>query len=150
MARYVLLQIDDTVQAEALVGSLQGQEDATANLFFYNYLEGNEGEYAVGQIKVQVVGLFGKPTNTCDCKLVGEVVKGAKFGWFICTTCKRARPGWQYPRNLVELPPPGPTVWERLHNHMFTLGAIEGLDHNPASDWRPPAGRGSAHRGKRS
>lgn len=77
-SRYLLIEVDDADLADKLRekfddGSRQGRA-------------------------YRVVGLFAKPTNYCQCGIdtwtttsrrVSTTKRGRKFGWYVCTTCKR-------------------------------------------------------------
>lgn len=60
--------------------------------------------------KFRVVGLFARPGKTCGCAYIpGErsadrVARGAKLGWWVCSTCKRPRHGNHQLKNLITPP----------------------------------------------
>lgn len=78
MARYMVIEFDDDNQADALRAKI---DIATKS---------GKG--------FRVVGLFARPRNTCKCykemkdyKVWGkEIVRGAKFGWWVCGDCRKA------------------------------------------------------------
>lgn len=86
MARYLVIEFDDDAQADALRAQI---DTATA-----------KGK------KFRVVGLFGRPKTFCSCyidktNMTNSRVRGAKFGWWVCTTCRRARLGDHQANNLI-------------------------------------------------
>lgn len=77
-ARYLLIECDNEADATALKEKVDGLS-----------LRGRG---------VRAVGLFAKPTNYCQCGIggwttvsrrVSTTKRGRKFGWYVCTTCKR-------------------------------------------------------------
>lgn len=77
-ARYLLIEFDDEESALKLKGMLDERT-------------------RVGR-GVRVVGLFAKPTDYCQCGIdtwtttkarVSTTRRGRKFGWYVCTVCKR-------------------------------------------------------------
>lgn len=90
MPRYLLIEFDQTAQADAL----RAQIDAATR----------KGK------PFRVVGVFAKPGPTfCQCATwVSSRVKsstlkrGKKFGWDVCTECKRPAPIINFLRNLLE------------------------------------------------
>lgn len=86
MARYVVIEVSDNQVAENLVETINKQTKQGSPF--------------------RVVGLFVKPIRTCQCSNAryanyredkakhgwsGGVERGEKFGWWICTKCKRPR-----------------------------------------------------------
>lgn len=121
MARYLLVSIPDTVQAEGLAGAI-GQ---LGGVFFYQGL--SNGESRVDQLKdAKVIGIFGQPTSYCQHPPSPNFVKGAKLGWQVCVQCKKPIRGWQHPRNLLA------PLDEAPRDRMLYLGIVEGLDKPPA------------------
>jgi hypothetical protein len=58
----------------------------------------------------RVVGLFARPGNFCKCPSrvwitergkAAKVKRGAKFGWSVCTDCKRPLPVMSFLKNLI-------------------------------------------------
>jgi len=101
MARYVVLEFEDNEDAEHFVGDV-----------FYHYA----GE---------VVGLFAKPTQFCDgggCTRgrVQPWARGAKFGWWVCRTCKK---------------PTSAGGGEKLMHHVLSqaVNLLPGIKQAPAS-----------------
>ena len=77
-SRYVLLEVDDVQLAERLMEKF------------------NDGSRRGSAYRV--VGYFAKPTDYCQCgvetwtttsRRVSTTKRGRKFGWYVCTTCKR-------------------------------------------------------------
>ena len=77
-SRYLIIEFDE----EASATKLKAQIDAATR---------------AGK-KFRVVGLFAKPTNYCQCDPTLHVTtkthetilkRGKKFGWWVCTICKR-------------------------------------------------------------
>ena len=92
MARYLVIEFESNESAERL---MQRIDDARAQGALY-----------------RVVGLFVKPRNLCHCGtgpaelgglnyrkpstkhgMGGGIVYGKKYGWWVCTECKRPRRG---------------------------------------------------------
>ena len=68
MARYVLIQIDENDRVVRLIAKLSG-------------IPG-----------LQVIGLFGKPTQFCECEVLSDrSVRGKKYGWWVCPNCKKPK-----------------------------------------------------------
>ena len=77
-ARYLLIEFDEETSALKLKEQIDGLS--------------RRGK------PFRVVGLFAKPTNYCECGIdtwtttarrVATTKRGRKFGWHVCTTCKR-------------------------------------------------------------
>ena len=77
-SRYLLVEFDDEESALKLKGMLDERTRAGRGL--------------------RVVGLFAKPTGYCQCgidkwtttsRVPATTKRGRKFGWHVCTTCKR-------------------------------------------------------------
>jgi hypothetical protein len=77
-SRYVLLEFDDHTSAEKLMGQIN---DATRKGRPY-----------------RVVGYFAKPTQFCQCGIENWTTssrkqsttkRGRRYGWWVCTVCKR-------------------------------------------------------------
>lgn len=117
-SRYLLLEFDD--------------DEAAAKL----QLQINEA--SLRGRPYRVIGLFAKPTKYCECDpknhttgRAGDATlkRGRKFGWWVCTTCKRPSDGLH---GLVNLLKPSdiisPPTWVR-GKHTFThyISAISGL-----------------------
>jgi hypothetical protein len=86
MARYIVIEVSSNAVAEKLLERLN---DQTKKGSLY-----------------RVVGLFVKPGRTCECVnwrtanyrenrekhgWSGGVERGEKFGWWVCTNCKKPR-----------------------------------------------------------
>jgi hypothetical protein len=84
MAKYLLFEFDDDQLADDRLESLKEH----------------------GPPGLRVVAVWKKPTLFCDCPpdQQGKSKRGAKYGWYICTTCKKCRPGFQCPVNLLHPP----------------------------------------------
>ena len=85
MPRYVVVEFDDDASAQRLVDQISAR---TAR---------GDG--------MRIAGLYARPTKWCTCPfhLLGvkrEVVRGKKYGWWMCTTCKRVRPGTHQLENI--------------------------------------------------
>jgi hypothetical protein len=81
MARYLLVEVDENDRAIKLMEKLN---DVTG---------------------LRVIGLFGKPTQFCECEGPWEnSIRGKKYGWYVCPSCGNPRPlgPHQRPRNLLE------------------------------------------------
>lgn len=69
--------------------------------------------------RFRVVGLFARPGRACECIISPDVrskdrvVRGGKFGWWLCTNCKKPRMGNHELNNLI-IPPEviEPTTFE--------------------------------------
>lgn len=99
-SRYLLIEFDDAESADALKQRI----DAT------------------GGKKFRVIGLFAKPTAYCQCPLDGQtetkaspakIKRGKKFGWWVCTECRRPTSSLSglvnllKPRDIIDSP-----TWE--------------------------------------
>lgn len=87
-ARYLLIEFDD----EAPANRLREQIDAATR----------KGK------KYRVVGLFARPKSFCRCgtweterNAKSTLKRGAKFGWSVCTVCKKPAPTMGFLRNLI-------------------------------------------------
>jgi len=99
LARYVLVEFSD---------------DSTANAFCKRISEAT----ANGQ-KFRLAGLFAKPQKWCECTpsfgyQKNQVVMGGKYGWWVCSVCRRPRLGNHQPHNIL------PFTEERLEEGKFT------------------------------
>lgn len=80
MARYLVVQVDDNDRADKLASKL-------------NEVTG-----------IDVIGLFGKPTQYCECEGPWDrSIRGKKYGWYICPDCGKPRSEGphQRPANLL-------------------------------------------------
>lgn len=77
-SRYLLIEFDNEAQADALRAQI---DNAT-----------RKGK------RFRVVGLFAKPTGYCQCDKRDQITtrtwdsttkRGKKYGWWVCTMCKR-------------------------------------------------------------
>ena len=92
MVRYVVLEFEDNDAATAYIGAVaeENRKQREEKLPFSR----------------RVVGVFVKPGRRCECGdwdranyrgpapkkgLPSGVVRGAKFGWWVCTRCSRPR-----------------------------------------------------------
>lgn len=88
MARYVVVEFDDNAQADEFVRRVNSNPDR----------------------KFRVPWVFAKPTKYCECPSTGtrssdpiRVVRGDKWGWWVCSKCHRAMGGsYQSPHNLLD------------------------------------------------
>jgi hypothetical protein len=99
MARYVLIAVDDNDQ----VDSIQG------------YLDENF-------VRAEVVGVFFKPTQFCECSSVRGTSRGKKYGANVHTCGKPIRGQWQHPRNLAR------DDEKSLYEQGLYLGIVEPRD----------------------
>lgn len=87
MARYLLVEFDNDDQAD----TLRAQIDSAAK----------KGK------PYRVLGMFQKPRRFCACPPDKDrqnwkrLVRGSKYGWWVCGTCKRARLGIHQLNNLL-------------------------------------------------
>ena len=90
-ARYLLVEFDDAESADKLRQQLDDRTRAGRPF--------------------RVVGLFAKPTRTCECdpetavtNRTGEsrLRRGRKLGWWVCSVCKRPDPQLTGLRNLLK------------------------------------------------
>jgi len=61
--------------------------------------------------RFRVVGMFARPDNFCSCDIrvwttikgkgEAKTKRGAKFGWLVCTSCKRPIPMMSFLKNLI-------------------------------------------------
>jgi len=117
-ARYLLIEFDD----EAAANRLREQIDAATR----------KGK------RYRVVGLFARPRAFCRCGTwttergtPSTLKRGAKFGWSVCTTCKKPAPTMGFLRNLLKSEEVIDPVIEEVYNdkagthnryHFFTPG----------------------------
>lgn len=120
-SRYLLIEFDDEASATRLRGQI---DNATRN----------------GK-RFRVVGLFAKPTNYCQCDpkthvtmggQVSTLKRGKKYGWWVCTNCKKPTSALAGLVNLIKprdiIKPPkwmskhwkGAPDFEAMH-HIITL-----------------------------
>lgn len=94
MARYIVLEFIDNDQAESFIQKIDAQTKAGK--------------------KFRVVGLFSPPRLfACKCPIssgTGNALyrrekseRGGKFGWWLCGTCNKPRPGGHQLNNLLQL-----------------------------------------------
>ncbi len=70
MPRYLLVEVDSNITADKLRHRLDSVEG------------------------VHTVGMFTKPSQMCSCTNSPPTsVKGAKFGWWLCTICRMPKSG---------------------------------------------------------
>ncbi len=125
-ARYLLIEFDD----EASATRLREQIDAATR----------KGK------KYRVVGLFARPRGFCRCgtwttsRAVNSTLKrGAKFGWSVCTTCKKPAPSMGFLRNLIKHNEVIDPVVDDVHNdlehthrrYQFHTIGLTAIGHNP-------------------
>jgi hypothetical protein len=89
--RYLLIEFDDAASADALRAQIDNAS--------------HKGK------RFRVVGLFSKPTGYCQCDPQNHVTtrsntstlkRGKKFGWWVCSVCKRPAPSLSGLRNLLK------------------------------------------------
>lgn len=74
MGRYLLVEFDDNDSANRMRAQIDAAE-AKGRAF-------------------RVVGMYTKPSTLCECEnRSGKSVKGAKFRWYLCESCRRPKPG---------------------------------------------------------
>lgn len=87
--RYLIIEFDDEQDAE----KLRAQVDAATQ----------KGR------KYRTVGLFARPGKVCICSNIAAergrsrdmVARGGRFGWWVCTKCKKPRLGNHELKNLI-------------------------------------------------
>jgi len=81
MAKYLLIQFDRNEDADAFAQSLMNAPDTTLHL----------------------MAVYQKPTQFCECEEPDDKsVRGQKYGFWVCTKCKKPRAGlWQSPTNQL-------------------------------------------------
>lgn len=88
MARYVVIEFTDNVDAEAFIQQFDSDNEARRS--------------AREPFLRRIVGVFIKPGKTCQCWDAGHInygdknkdagiARGEKFGWWVCTRCNRPR-----------------------------------------------------------
>lgn len=115
MGRYVLLEFDDHEVAEQFVNDvIQRNLDLAKKKKW-------------GTVKVK--GYFARPEKYCECgpipqsKVRYEITRGKKYGWNIHRKCRRARPGPQLPRNLLD---PQDTPPRMMEAFLHLAGEVDG------------------------
>lgn len=105
MARYVLLRIEDNDEAEAFVKGVEQQDVffMHSNTGTSTTVETNSGTGSYGYLVAKVLGLFGAPTQFCECGDKSEVsARSKKYGWWVHRKCAKPKPGnMQHPHNLL-------------------------------------------------
>ena len=100
MARYVVLEFFDNVEAEKFVREVNGQNEINRS--------------ARRPFLKRVVGVFVKPGKTCECGDATRInygdknqkhgiTRGEKFGWWVCTRCNRPRAAGHQLENQIKL-----------------------------------------------
>lgn len=86
MGRYILLEVNDNAAAQSILALLARKDDPTEfDPRTLSYLLGAHAE---------AIGLFSKPGALCKCVVPSErSIRGSKFGWWVCTTCKKPKHG---------------------------------------------------------
>jgi hypothetical protein len=110
MARYILVAVEDNREANTLVNVLNGTEHADM----------------ITTTTTEVVGVFFKPTQFCECTTLGVLSRGKKFGALVHACGKPIRGQWQHPRNLLVADDRPYALYE---NGMY-LGVVEPRDGN--------------------
>lgn len=95
MARYLVIEIEDKDAAEKLMQQINTKTRAGAGL--------------------RVAGLFAKPGKTCKCPDArranfgdknwqpATILRGGRFGWWVCSRCNRPRKAGHQLVNLLKL-----------------------------------------------
>lgn len=86
MARFIVLQVEDDSMIEPLLTKLKPLESRG----------------------VRHAGTFGTPSRWCACPHPegyhkGQIAVGAKYGWWVCTVCRRPRMGGHQPTNMLRM-----------------------------------------------
>jgi hypothetical protein len=116
MARYILVVIEDNVEADLFVKSLENR----TVIFERSRLTNEERDVEVSYAHLQgatVRAVWMKPTKFCECAKPGNrSVRGEKYGLYVHLDCKRPKRGaWQHPRNLHSSVPSAAAMSEHLH-----------------------------------
>lgn len=117
MPRYLLVEVDDNATADRL----RAQIDNAGKPF-------------------RVIGMFSKATKLCDCvERSKTVVKGSKFGWWLCPECRKPKPGdGQTLFNMLD-DPETPTIYRNLWigvRWVVRDGIVETLRSVSRKDWK--------------
>lgn len=119
MAQYVLLSFDDDDEAEKFIATARSKD---------YYVKAGEGGTFIGLENLgDVVGVFRKPTQFCECtpeeKRGTTGFRGPKYGWYVCGRCRKPPAnGNQVIFNLLEND--GRPTWKRVLC-LQVLAAIE-------------------------
>lgn len=106
--RFLLIEFDD----EATASRLREQIDAATR----------KGK------PYRVTGLFARPSGFCSCESrvwindrtgASKTKVGAKFGWVVCTECKRPLPLMSFLKNLIA---PSDIIQPTRHDMITTKG----------------------------
>ena len=86
MARYVLVEFENDEQADKLRQMIEAQTRAGK--------------------PYRIAGIFARPKTFCRCPTPtgyhkNQIVRGSKFGWWVCVVCKKARKGSHNANNLI-------------------------------------------------
>lgn len=86
MAKYVILAFDSDDEADKFVEETQAQRAVWTGDDVHN----------VTELSCDVRGVFRKPTKFCSCTSVKSrgFSRGAKYGWWVCSQCKKPTVGW--------------------------------------------------------
>lgn len=100
MARYIVVEFSDNAEADAFIAQLNEECSRRRK-------EGNP-------FIRRVVGIFVKPGKTCECSdrhranygdknwLPADILRGEKFGWWVCTRCNRPRAAGHQLNNQIK------------------------------------------------
>lgn len=88
MARYVLVAFEDNAEADKFVNAAK--------------VYATDERTSMSEVFGEVVGVFFKPTQFCECPTLGNMSRGKKFGAWVHTCGKPVRGQWQHPRNLAK------------------------------------------------
>jgi hypothetical protein len=98
MAKMLLLEVPDDVDADALVEHLVRENGEIGEVDVEEY----------GHVWARVRGVFKWPTQFCECPeetrdKSGKSARGTTYGWYVKRCCnKPARLNAQHPHNLIE------------------------------------------------
>ena len=92
--------------------------------------------------RFRVIGLFAKPTSYCQCGIAGQTEtkatksrlrRGKKFGWWVCTVCKRPTSAISglvnllKPRDIINPPTwEGPDIYKNQTQWTHYIPTISG------------------------
>lgn len=86
MARFVILEFDDNDAAESFVRHMED-----------NF---NIASTSVALAHADVRWVLAKPTKFCECNPEPKRAKSSRYGWWVCTVCKKPGATWGTERGL--------------------------------------------------
>lgn len=119
MARFVVLEFESDEEAAQLAEMVRKQ--------------------TVKGKRYRVAGVFARPKRFCECPQPegyhkNQIVRGSRFGWWVCIICKRARPGAHNANNLMSasdlMTMPGDPLSRGLEYRVDNLSIFEVPTHN--------------------